>query len=734
MFTGSKVGAGREACRNMRKLFEMGVASISRYVLGHKLRVASVWFVLFVVGVVLLPWATGNLSESFSMPGTESSNANDAIIARYGSGGFALPIVPVVTLPEGTTVDSPGVRDQLLAVDAKAHAARPEARIASWASTGDDSFVSADRRTTFSLIYLLDPGTGSVGTEDIQLALAGTTIAGAPLHLTGYDLLDMSHDSGSSGGPSVLVETLIGGIGALLVLIYIFGSFLAFLPILIAAIAIVTSFLLIGFVGWGMDVNSVVQYLVALIGLGVAIDYSLLVVNRWRQERRSGLPNEVAVQRAMETAGHAVVFSGTTVGIGLLALVLLPVPMFRGIGIGGMIIPLVSVLVTITLLPIILAKAGPRLDWPRSRARIDDHAGWARFAQTIIRHRWAAAITGLAILGTLTWVATTMEMGSPRPDSLNGVGDPQIGLKALEAAGFPGAVLAPFEVITNGDSAALATQLQAVDGVFAVIAPETWQSAGTAVMSVIVDGNGGGNNLRSMTGDIRAVTHASSGNVLVGGAAAYDADFTSKIYDGFPLMVIVVAVITCLLLMRAFRSIILPLKALALNVLSIGASFGILVLIWQYGWGSELMWGIPATGAITSWVPIMAFAFLFGLSMDYEVFILHRMREEYDRTGDTDTAVVNGLAHTGKLVTCAALILVLAFVSMASGPETNVKIIATVLAAGILIDATVVRVLLVPALISLMGPANWWMPRRLSRFGAKDQHLDLGSTHSSPAD
>ncbi len=713
----------------------MSVASISRYVLNHKRRIALVWLVVAIASIALLPWAVSQLSDNFTMPGTESGAANAEIIAKYGNGGYALPVVPVVTLPEGTTVDSPGIREQLAEIDQRVLAVRPEARVASWASTGDEAFVSADRRTTYSLIYLFDAGNGSVGIPDVEAALKGMSIGGAPLHVTGYEVLDMSHESGeSSEGPGVLLETIIGGIGALVVLLYIFGSALALLPLLIAAIAIVTSFLIIGLIGATMDVSSVVQYLVALIGLGVAIDYSLLVVNRWRDERRNGLANTLAVQRAMETAGHAVVFSGTTVGIGLLALIMLPIPTFRGIGIGGMVIPIVSVVVTITLLPIILATVGPRFDWPRSRSRREDHTGWARFATRVIRRRWAAAILGLAFLGALTWVATYMELGQPRPASMNGVGDPQIGLEALEAAGFDAAVLAPFEVITSGDAVSLAADLRGVDGVTSVIAPANWTAEGTSILAVIVAGDGRASDFRAMTGQIRDVTHNTPGNVLVGGAGAFDADFTDKIYDGFPRMLLVISIITFLLLMRAFRSVLLPIKALLMNVLSIGASFGVLVLVWQKGWGSELIWGIPATGAITSWVPIMAFAFLFGLSMDYEVFILHRMREAWDRHQDTDSAVVSGLAHTGKLVTCAAMILVLAFVSMGSGPEVTIKIIATVLAVGILLDATVVRILLVPALISLMGKWNWWMPGWLAWFGARDEHVSLEAQKASPAD
>jgi RND superfamily putative drug exporter len=209
--------------------------------------------------------------------------------------------------------------------------------------------------------------------------------------------------------------------------------------------------------------------------------------------------------------------------------------------------------------------------------------------------------------------------------------------------------------------------------------------------------------------------HAVSDDARVGGVVAQNDDFISAVYGSFPLMVGLIALLTFVLLARAFRSVVLPLKAVLLNVLSVAAAWGALVLVWQHGYGSNALWGVPANGSIPSWLPVIVFAFLFGLSMDYEVFILSRIREEYDRTGSTERAVVDGLARTGRLVTSAALILFLGFVAMSTAPSTSVKMIATGLGAGILLDATVVRALLVPAAVALLGRANWWMPAPLAR-------------------
>jgi len=215
---------------------------------------------------------------------------------------------------------------------------------------------------------------------------------------------------------------------------------------------------------------------------------------------------------------------------------------------------------------------------------------------------------------------------------------------------------------------------------------------------------------------VQSAARAAGSNVRVGGIGAQNKDFIEAVYGNFPLMIALIALITFVLLARAFRSLLLPLKAVILNVVSVGAAWGVLELVWQNGHGSNAIWGITATGSITAWIPLMVFAFLFGLSMDYEVFILARMREEYDATGSTDTAVIRGIGRTGRLVTSAALILFLAFVSLASGPQTEIKVLATGLAAGILLDATVIRALLVPAVVSLFGSWNWWLPKMPARI------------------
>ncbi|MBA3379289.1 MAG: MMPL family transporter, partial [Chloroflexia bacterium] len=477
----------------------MDVGTVSRFVLRHKAWVAGFWLAMVVVAVALMPTVFDRLSEDFSVPDTESNQAITELTGIYGNNGTSNPLVPVVTLPEGTTVESGGVRDELLAIESRVLEARPEARVVSYASTGDPAFVSEDGRTTFALVYLPVFGEGPAGLNALTETLDGATAGGADVLLSGRPLLSQETEEGGAG---VLIETLIGGVGALVVLLYIFGSALALMPLIIAAVSILTSFLVIG----GLTTVTDINFLVALIGLGVAIDYALLVVNRWRDERLDGHANETAVQRAMETAGHAVVFSGTTVGIGLVALIAVPIPFFRGIGIGGMVIPLASVAVTITLLPVILATIGPAMDRIRlRRPRRDDHQGWARWGAFVVRHRGASAIVGFALLALLVLPATQITIGEPRPDSLNGAGDAQAGLDAVEASGIGAGVMSPLTILVEGGPDEVDAAVSAVEGVRGAASPDSpaWRANANSLLVVVPQGDGGGESGRDLASRVR---------------------------------------------------------------------------------------------------------------------------------------------------------------------------------------------------------------------------------------
>jgi putative drug exporter of the RND superfamily len=700
------------------------MASLTRWVLAHKRIVVVFWVLLTLIGVASAGSATKALKQKFSVPGKEGWVTNEQIARDFhGTGGNNSPLLPVVTLPAGQSANSPRVLGELRAVEARLQRALPGSRVASYATTKNSMFVSKDGRTTFILAYPRpDPkesfNNNPEAAKAATRALKGVTVAGAPVHVTGFDALSVQ--SGGGEGPGVLVEALLGGFGALLVLAFVFASFLALVPLMMAIVSILTTFLVV----WGLttitEVSPIVQFLVALIGLGVSIDYALIVVVRWREERSHGLVGDEAVVRAMATAGRAVVFSGTTVAIGLLALVALPLPFLRSVGYGGLLIPLVSVLVAVTLLPVVLSKLGPRLDWPH--VRDDDKASraWTGWASLVVRRRWVAAIGAVLVLAALVLAATNLQLGLANLNTIAKRGDAKQGLVALERSGIGSGALLPNEALVEGSTSpeSVARALAAVPGVHGAVAPDSpqWRTRGAAVVDALQTPDGSSAAGRDVLDGVTKAAHEAGEGVRLGGLGAQNRDFIDAVYGNFPLMIALIAIVTFILLARAFRSLLLPLKAVILNVISVGAAWGVLDLIWQRGHGSNLIWGISATGSVTAWIPLMVFAFLFGLSMDYEVFILARMREEYDATGATDTAVVRGIARTGRLVTSAALILFLAFLSLASGPETEVKVLATGLAAGILLDATVIRALLVPAVVSLFGRWNWWLPRLPARL------------------
>ncbi|HEX5027460.1 MAG TPA: MMPL family transporter [Gaiellaceae bacterium] len=687
-------------------------------VLSHKRLVVAFWAVVTVAAFAAVGPAGNALSQQFSVPGREGFETNREIDAIYGNGGSVAPLVPVVALPAGTTVDSPGVTGELATALARVEQAMPGVRIASYASTHDRAFVSKDGRTTFALVYHpalggVNPGQAEARTA--QAALAGVTVAGSPVEVTGMNALRAAAGDDDSGGAGLLLEVLIGAFGALLVLVFVFRSFMAIVPMLMALVAIPTTFLLIWPIASVTDVSVIVQFLVALVGLGIAIDYALLVVVRWREERRGGeVANEIAVRSAMQHAGSAVVFSGTTVAISLLSLLALPMPALRSIGIAGLLIALVSVAVANTLLPVVLASVGPRLDWPRSNRDQSASRAWSAWARIIVRHRWPAAIASTAVLAGLVFAASQIQLGDPQADSLAQRGSARVGLEQLQDAGLGTGALSPFEaLVRSGSPDADAAAIARIDGVRRTTAPASWRRDDTAIVTVIPSDEASSAAGRATLDRIRA---AEIPGVTVGGEAAQSADFLDAVYGNFPLMILAISGLTFVLLARAFRSILLPLKAVLLNLLSVAAAWGLTVLVWQDGFGSSQIWGIQATNAINVEMPVVIFAFLFGISMDYQVFIISRMRETYDRTGSTETAVVEGIGRTGRLVTSAAMILFLAFVAFSATPGTEAKMFATALGGGILIDATIVRGVLAPAAVAILGRWNWWLPSWAARL------------------
>ncbi|MEO3768922.1 MMPL family transporter [Micromonospora sp. B9E7] len=702
---------------------------MTRWVLAHRLPVVLVWVALALAGGALAAGTIDRLSYETRLPDRPGQEANDALAQRFDqTGGRNAPLLLVVTLPEGASVTSADVREQWSALVTRV---TPEGgRSAFYRGAGDESLVSADGRTTIALLY--PPATPSNAPYErwlpgITAAVDQARILGAPVELTGQPVLS-GRNSGAQRGP--IYETLLGAAGALIVLTVVFASGLAVVPLLMAAVAIPTTFLLVRGVTALTDVSFIAQFLVALIGLGVAIDYALLVVTRWREERddpdaeTGAAARHTAIVRAMAGAGRAVALSGATVAISLAALVVLPVPFLRSVGYAGMLIPLVSVAVALTLLPVVLYSWGDRLDRPRRPHQVDSRA-WTRIAQFTTRRPVASVLVSGFVLLALAAPALALRLGQPATATLAQGGAPAQAFARIVDAGFGEGIARPIEVLVPaGSLPSLTGELRQLDGVMGSVAPDQWAQGDTRIIDVWTAADPSAEQGRSAINGILDTARATPG-VLAGGAPATDVDFIDAVYGSLVLVLLLVAAVTFVVLARALRSVVLPLKALALNALSTAAAYGVVVFVWQQGHGSELLFDTPAIGAVTIWIPMAVFAFLFGLSMDYEVFILHRIRETHLRlnaAGERDTlvaSVVTGISRTGRLVTSAALILFLAFTALAGIPVTDVKVFATALAAGIVIDATIVRGVLTPALVTLLGRTIWWFPRPMSRLRAR---------------
>jgi RND superfamily putative drug exporter len=708
------------------------VTSLARLILRHRLVVVFVWLGLTLFGGFAAGQVSKRWFQSFSIPGYSAYEADQRMLKTFGNGENA-PLIAVVSVKSGDVTKAAGVKAMLEA----ALGANPGARASSFFSTGNSMYVSHDRRTTFEEIFR--PGTPGFSSTDGQKptlkAMQGAAAPGTSFQVTGRDPLENATGGGS--GPSVLGEALIGGLGAVVILFFVFGTLPAVaMPLLTAIAAILNTFTLVWILTYVTDVSIIVQFLIALVGLGVSIDYALLMIFRFREELRHGSTVDDAVVTTMQHAGRSVIVSGSTVAVGLLSLILLPLPFIRSIGIGGMLIPAVSVLAAITLLPAMLGLLGTRINSVRvlPRRLVEgsddlDSGFWNRWARLVTHRPVIMATFGAVIVAALLIPGLQLNPSEAQAKDQPGAGDAIAGRDQLTAAGISAGAIKPFEILVERRGGApSSTQLSlivkrvaATPGIVGATAPAAWRRAGDAIVEAIPDADGATATTKAT---ISRLQHkvlpplaADTGlRVTLGGVAAEDQDFVHAVYGNFPYVLLFVVLLTYLLLARAFRSLILPLKAVILNLVSLGAAYGIIVFIFQWGHGSQAIWSVPATDSIIPWIPLMIFAFLYGLSMDYEVFMLTRMREGYDESGDTSRAIALGLSRTGKLVTSAALVLCLAFFVLSSSPGTDIKQFGIGLSAGIIFDATIIRALLVPSLMQLLGSWNWYFPARAARL------------------
>jgi trehalose monomycolate/heme transporter len=510
----------------------------------------------------------------------------------------------------------------------------------------------------------------------------------------------------------------------------VFGSVVAAaLPLAIGVVAILGAFTALRVATLVTDVSVFSVNVVTILGLGLAVDYGLFMVGRFREELSRGRGTQDAVVTTMLTAGRTVAVSGLTVAVALAGLLVFPQVFLRSMGLGGIAAVLIAVVAALTVLPALLAVLGPRVNALPIRTRSLTGAadgGWARLARSVMRRPVLYATAVVALLLALGAPFLRVAFGGIDARALPAGTESRQVSEALERD-FPGGTTSPVEAVLTGvDPAAWAERARTVPGVTG--ATVTGQEGGTARVSLTYAGDAQSAQARELVGRVRDLPVPPGGEVLVGGATAELSDLLSGLGRLLPLMGLIVAGSTFLLLFLAFGSVVLPLKALAMNALSLSASFGAIVWIFQDGNLSGLL-GFTSTGTVEATQPILVLAIVFGLSMDYEVFLMSRIREEYLRTGDNTAAVAAGLQRTGGLITCAALLLVVVIGAFSLSGITFIKLIGVAMAIAIVVDATVVRALLVPATMRLLGRWNWWAPAPLRRL-----HDRFGFEESATAD
>ena len=659
------------------------LARLAHVVARHRWKVIAAWIALTLFGAFAAGQVHKRWYQSFSIPGKSAYEANQRTLKTFGTGVRPPDVVVFHTAGDATKSRA------IAAAMRRAAAVMPGSRTSSYFSTHNPMYVSKDRHTTFEELYPPGPATFSTksGATEVRAAAARGLPSGIQVEVTGHDPLEEASSHGGGGG-NVLVEAMIGGLGAIIILLFVFGTLPAVLmPIAVAVGAILNTFTLVWALTYITNVSIIVQFLIALVGLGVAIDYSLLMIFRFRDELREGKDTETALVETMT------------------------------IGLGGMLIPAVSVLAAITLMPALLSVLGERINSGRVMPKrfVDsghpEDGGWGRWARFVLRRPWAVAGVGMTIVTVLVVLGLQLNPNESQLKNFPGTGTAIAGRTLLADAGLSPGVMKPFVTLVEhgGDAQAVAAKERAVPGIVGATVPPGpgWHRGQDTLVEAFPAIDGAAPGIQGVINRVNSVLEGTKGTL--GGVPAQDRDFVHAIYGNFVYVLAFVLLLTLVLLTRAFRSIVLPIKAAILNLISLGAAYGIIVFIFQMGHGSSL-WNITATEAITAWIPLMIFAFLYGLSMDYEVFMLSRMREAYDETGSTPRAIELGLARTGKLVTSAALILMFAFLVLSSSPGFEIKEFAIGLAAGIIFDATVIRALLVPALMAILGKWNWWLP------------------------
>ncbi|MGH2787893.1 MAG: MMPL family transporter [Actinomycetota bacterium] len=687
-----------------------------------------IWIVALVGGIGLQAAAGGDYSEDFSLPGAESQEATDLLEKRFPNvAGETADIV----FRADTGVDDPEVRSAMERLFADISKVDRVVAIDSPYSEQGAGQISPDGAIAFATVHFSVVENESVPLEvstEIRNLASDMKLDGLTIEPGGNVIMFAESQEQEPGGTEA-----IGVLFAIVILLITFGSVLAMgLPIGTALFGILIGLSLVMLFANFVSVPEFTPQLASMIGIGVGIDYALFIVTRYRQQLHHGLDPEQATMVAITTSGKAVLFAGTTVVISLLGILLMGFTFVEGLAIGGAATVAVTMIASVTLLPALLGFVGRNVDrWRLPLFHQDEskfeHGLAYRWSRVIQRRPWPAAIAGLVLLAVMSIPLFSIRLGFADASSASTERSSRRAYDLLVEGfgpGFNGPLLLATEVDSPNDVAALESvgqELAGTEGIAAVTPAQMSPDGNAAVLTAfpmtspqdeattdLVD------RLRSDV--IPAASVDAAKPIYVGGFTAAIVDFSAANGDRLPILVSVVIGLSFILLVIVFRSLVVPLKAAIMNLLSISAAYGAVVAIFQWGWLKGLF-GVETTAPIEAWAPMMLFTILFGLSMDYEIFLLSRIREEYVKTRDNKVAVANGLATTARVITAAAAIMVTLFLVFVFGfEERAIKLFAVGLAVAIFVDATVVRMVLVPATMELLGDANWWLPKWLDRF------------------
>jgi putative drug exporter of the RND superfamily len=703
------------------------MAALAQWCFRHRWIVVGVWLgLLLVLGASTGAFGT-KYNDEFKLPGTESTKALNLLTT-------ALPAQAGDTDNIVFHVDSGGVTDA--AVKARVSAMLDKVStmpsvdgVTSPYSEAGAAQISKDGRTAYATVAF-DKQADVIPLNNIQHVLDTAKAA----HTNTLDVAMGGQAIERLTPPATSSSELVGVVAAAVILFIAFGSLLPMvLPLVVAIAALGCGILSIGLLSHAINLGSIAPTLATLIGLGVGIDYALFVVTRHRTGLRAGLDPQAAAVRALNTSGRAVLFAGGTVCVALLGLLVLRVSFLSGMGIGASITVLWTVASAITLLPAMLGFLGPKALGRKERRalaadgplQINAIGAWARWSAVVERRKAALSAIALLIVVALSIPVLSLRLGSSDAGN-NAKGTTTREAYDLLASGFGPGFNGPLQLVAQlpspGDAAALTALVDKVEktkGVAAVATVPMKPGATIGIVSVVPttapQDAATSDLIETLRHDlIPAAEHGTTMHVYVGGTTAIFADFAKVLTSKLPLFLGVIVLLGCLLMLVAFRSIVIPLTAAAMNVFAALAAFGVVTAIFEWGWGASLL-GIGREGPVDAFVPVIMLAILFGLSMDYQVFLVSRMHEEWVHSHDNKRAVRIGQAETGRVITAAATIMICVFVSFVFGGQRVIAEFGIGLASAVAIDAFVLRTVLVPALMHLFGRANWWLPGWLDR-------------------